>query len=85
MSNLQDNLNEEEILKGVIKKTVDDICSLGVEKYPNICRYASRSNEDKSKIVDDIFDMMTADTLPSTLLGALTQVDNKLNNWPGEE
>ena len=84
-NSINDSLNEEETLKGIITDTVTGICGNNSAVYSNICRFASRSEGDKLKIVTDVFELMTKDTLPCTLQGALSQVDNSLNGWGGDD
>lgn len=71
----QEHLHEDEILIGVIRGTVDDICGSSNLKYSNICNLASRSVDDKNKVVDNIFDLMTDDKMPLSMEAALSQVE----------
>lgn len=81
---LQDSLQDEEVLRGVIKNTVLGICEKKKDAYPNICAYGSRSTIDVDKIVDKVFDYMTAETMPMELTPALNMVDNELGGGFGE-
>ena len=74
----QDQLNNESVLKDIIKETVTDICTRGNKKFPTLCRYAKRSEPDKNKIVRRTFDLMTGEGSPMELNEALAFVDEAL-------
>lgn len=76
-----ERLKQEEILKNLIKDTVDKICDRKDPKFENICRYGSRSEDDKQTVINKVFELMTSDTQPSSLEGAVSQVDSILDQW----
>lgn len=76
--NIQDNIQDDEALKRVIKKGVIGICEKGGNLYPNICAYGSRTTLDQDSIVEKVFKLMTSETLPMDIESALTAVDNEL-------
>lgn len=77
----QDSLHEDEILVGIIRDTVEEICSSANGKYSNICNMASRSVDDKNKVVTNIFDLMTDDKMPMGMEAALSQVEVSFDKW----
>lgn len=76
---MTEQLENQSILKGIIKETVDDICERGNRKFPTLCLYAQRSEPDKNKIVRKTFDLMTAQGTPMELDKALAFVDETLS------
>lgn len=78
---LDEQLKQEETLKNIIREAINSICEKEHDTYPNICKYCARSESDRNTVVNDVFKMMTADSLPTTLLGALSQVESKLDGW----
>lgn len=78
------NFDNEGILKGIVKDTVESICRNGNEAFKSICSFASRSALDRAKVVNLIFEMMTAPPSPLELDSALAQVNEALE-WENEE
>lgn len=83
-TNIEENLQDDEALKRVIKKGVVGICDKGGHLYPNICAYGSRSPLDQEQIVEKVFTLMTSETLPMDIESALTLVDNELAGGFGD-
>jgi len=67
------NLDSADALRGIISSTIDTICLKCNMRYPNICKYASRTPDDKQMIINRIFDMMAEGDLE--LDEAVAQVD----------
>ncbi len=81
----QDQINEEDqLLKKIIKDTVDGICLKKIITFTNICAVASRSASDRDKIINDVFSLMTDSILPMELDTALASVDSGLEGGFGE-
>lgn len=78
---LEEQLKQEETLKNIIREAIDSICEQEHDTYPNICRYCARSEDDKNNVVTDGFKMMTSDGIPNSLLGAISQMESKLDGW----
>jgi len=78
---IAERLKQEATLKNLIKETIDSICEKQLVTYKNICALSARSESDKNIIINDVFAMMTNEIIPSSLLGALSQVESKLDNW----
>ncbi len=69
---------EEELMKNIIRETVDDICLKKNDSYNNICRISSRSVSDRDKIINNVFDLMTSEKIQMGLKDALSSVDANL-------
>ena len=78
---ITERLKQEQTLKTTIRETIDSICEQKNEAYKNICAYSARSESDKATVVNNIFDLMINNDLPSSLLGALSQVESGLDGW----
>lgn len=78
---VEERLKQEETLKTIIRNSVDTICVTEHETYPNICAFCARSDSDKNTVVNDIFDLVTSESLPCSLLGAISQMESKLDGW----
>ena len=81
---LHDSLQDEDVMKGIIKKTVIGICEKKGNAYPNICAYGSRSTIDVDNITTSIFNYMTTERRPMTLETALNMVDCELGGGFGD-
>jgi hypothetical protein len=81
---LDESLQDEEVLRGIIKKTIVGICDKKKNAYPNICAYGSRSTLDVDSMVEKTFNYMTTETLPMDLEGALNMVDCELGGGFGD-
>jgi hypothetical protein len=79
-----EQLQDEEVLKDIIKKTIIGICEKGIKAYPNICRYASRTTLDQNHIIEKTFNYMTSEIMPMALDTALNMVDSELGGGFGE-
>lgn len=83
MSNIsvEERLKQEQTLKALIRDTIKSICDRGDEKYINICAFASRSDSDNATVVNNVFDLMTSENIQCTLMGAISQMESKLDGW----
>lgn len=85
---MEDNISTEleyvEALKQLIKDTVNGICQKNISTYPNICRFASRSNKDVNDIVDMILQKMVSNTIRMELDVAISMTDAELELGFGE-
>jgi hypothetical protein len=79
-----EQLQEEEVLKGIIRNTIVGICEKNIQAYPNICRYASRATIDQNNIVEKTFNYMTSEIRPMALDTALNMVDSELGGGFGD-
>jgi hypothetical protein len=82
MDTLDESLQDAEVLKSIIKKTIKGICEKG-KLYPNICSYSSRSTMDEEQIVTKVFNYMMAEVLPMELTPAINLVDLELGGGFG--
>jgi predicted house-cleaning noncanonical NTP pyrophosphatase (MazG superfamily) len=73
-------LENEEALKKIIRDTIADICEKKNVHYPSICLIASRSAKGKSKIVEQVMEIMTSEESSLNLEQALTQVNGTLED-----
>lgn len=78
---ISEMLSNAEMLKSIIKDTIDIICQKQADRYPNICRLAHRSNDDKERIAENILDLMTSETLKLELDQAIGQVEGEIGSW----
>lgn len=76
---IEDSLENEAALRKVIRDTITDICEKGNQVYGNICKLASRSADDKSKMVERVFVIMTESESGASLESALSQVDSSID------
>jgi hypothetical protein len=79
MAEAEDSLSNEAALRTVIRDTIADICDKSNQTYGNICKLASRSADDKSKVVQRVFDIMTESETDISLQAALSQVDSSID------
>lgn len=77
MDTLDESLQDAEVLKSIIKKTIKGICEKG-KLYPNICAYVSRSTLDEEQIITKVFDYMMDEVVPMELTPAINLVDLEL-------
>jgi hypothetical protein len=82
---LQESLNDEEVLKDIIKKTIVGICDKNIIAYPNIIAYGNRSEIDKDKLIEKTLSYMTNEIMPMNLDTALNMVDSELIQGFSEE
>jgi hypothetical protein len=80
---VEESLQDAEILKSIIKKTIIGICEKG-KLYPNICSHVSRSTLDMEDIVKKVFNYMMADVCPMELTPAINLVDCELGGGFGD-
>ena len=80
---LEDSLQDAEILKGIIRKTIVGICEKG-KGYPNICAHSSRSTLDMDEIITKVFNHMTTPVIPMDLTSAINLVDCEIGGGFGE-
>jgi len=76
-------MEDLEILKSIIKKTIVGICEKG-KLYPNICAHVSRSTADQDRIVTKVLDYMTTPVIPMELTPAINLVDLELGGGFGD-
>jgi hypothetical protein len=81
--NIQDQLNQEQIIRQGIIDLIDEVCRKAGEIYPEICTRANRSVEDKRKIVNMVFELVIAENSTITPAAALAQIENELG-WTQE-
>ena len=75
MENINEDLEYKDSLKQIIKETILGICDKGLNSYPNICRYGSRSKSDQENIINQVLRYMPSDTLPMSVEAAINMVD----------
>jgi hypothetical protein len=80
---LQESLQDEEVMKGIIKKTIIGICDKKGDAYPNICAYGSRSTLDVESITEKVFNYITSE-IPMEFQSALNMVDSELGGGFGD-
>ena len=78
---ISQNLANAETLKSVIRDTIDLVCEKQNSRYPNICKLAHRSQDDREKIADNVFDLMTGDVVKLELDQAIGQVEGEIGSW----
>jgi hypothetical protein len=76
---LKEHIENREAVKRLIRKSVTDVCSMGNNIFPSICRYGSRSVLDQENIIEKIFGLMTDETSPMSIDVAFSTVDNSYN------
>jgi hypothetical protein len=81
---LQESLNDQEVLKNIIKNTIIGICEKGIKGYPNICAYGTRSKLDVENIVEKVLAYMISETMPMALDSAINMVDCELGGGLGD-
>lgn len=80
---IQQQLEQEQIVRQSISELIDEICRKAGDIYPHVCTRANRSVEDKRKIIDMVFELVTAENTTLTPAAAIAQIENELG-WTQE-
>jgi uncharacterized protein YjaG (DUF416 family) len=75
-------LLEEQVRDGIII-LIDTICSKAAPIYPNLCKRANRSVDDKRKIVNMVFELIIVENSTMSPESAVAQIDAELG-WNQE-
>lgn len=80
---LEAQIQQEQIVREGISMLIDEVCRKAADIYPNICSRANRSMDDKRKIIDLVFELVTAENSTMTPESALAQIEGELD-WTQE-